>query len=306
MKSRDLVPTAGAGARSLVAAATERLQSAGSPSPRLDAELLVAYAFGRDRTWVHAHPDAFLDEPDARRLDEWLERRASGEPIAYIRGFKEWLSLRIATDSRALIPRPETELLAEAAIEEIAGRLVRDDAPISVWEVATGSGAVALALALRFRAALVLGRIRLAASDISAEALELASENLAANGVAGLVTLGCGDLLEPAVLPAPLLPDVVIANLPYVSSAEVEAGSGSLRFEPRAATDGGADGMELIRRLLEQLPTRLAAGGVALLEVGEGHADVIRELLPGVAMPAEMATLADLADVQRVVRIDRL
>jgi release factor glutamine methyltransferase len=306
MRPRDLAPTAGAGARSLVATATERLRSAGSPSPRLDAELLVAHAFGRDRTWVHAHPDASLDEPEARRLDEWLERRSAGEPIAYIRGFKEWFSLRIKTDARALIPRPETELLAEAAIEEIAGRLVRDDAPISVWEVATGSGAVALAVALRFRAALVLGRVRLAASDISAEALELASENLAANGVAGLVTLGCGDLMEPAVLPSPLLPDVVIANLPYVTSAEVAAGSGSLRYEPPSATDGGVDGMDVIRRLLEQLPTRLAAGGVALLEVGDGQADVIRELLPNLPMPAEMATLADLADVQRVVRIDRL
>jgi release factor glutamine methyltransferase len=306
VRPRDLAPTAGASARSLVLTATERLRSAGSPSPRLDAELLVAHAFGRDRTWVHAHPEASLDEPKARRLDEWLSRRSTGEPIAYIRGFKEWFSLRIATDSRALIPRPETELLAEAAIEEIAGRLVRDDAPMSVWEVATGSGALALAVALRFRAALVLGRIRLAASDISAEALELASENLAANGVAGLVTLGCGDLLEPAVLPAPLLPDVVIANLPYVTSAEVDEGAGSLRFEPRAATDGGADGMDVIRRLLEQLPTRLAPGGVALLEVGDGQAEVIRQLLPDLPMPAEMATLADLADIQRVVRIDRL
>jgi release factor glutamine methyltransferase len=306
VRPRDLAPTAGASARSLVLTATERLRSAGSPSPRLDAELLVAHAFGRDRTWVHAHPDASLDEVEARRLEEWLSRRATGEPIAYIRGFKEWFSLRVATDSRALIPRPETELLAEAAIEEIAGRLVRDDAPMSVWEVATGSGALALAVALRFRAALVLGRIRLAASDISAEALELASENLAANGVAGLVTLGCGDLLEPAVLPAPLLPDVVIANLPYVTSAEVDEGAGSLRFEPRAATDGGADGMDVIRRLLEQLPARLAPGGAALLEVGDGQAEVIRELLPELPMPAEMATLADLADIQRVVRIDRL
>jgi release factor glutamine methyltransferase len=306
MRPRQLTPTAGTSARSLVLSATERLRSAGSPSPRLDAELLVAHAFGRDRTWVHAHPDASLDQSEARGLDEWLARRTTGEPIAYIRGFKEWFSLRVATDSRALIPRPETELLAEAAIEEIAGRLVRDDAPISVWEVATGSGAVALAVALRFRAALVLGRIRLAASDVSAEALELAAENLAATGVAGLVTLGCGDLLEPAVLPAPLLPDVVIANLPYVPSAEVDAGAGSLRFEPRAATDGGEDGMDVIRRLLEQLPARLAPAGVALLEVGDGQAEIIRELLPSLPMAAEMATLADLSDVQRVVRIDRL
>lgn len=291
--------------RLLVRSATERLRAAVSPTPRLDAELLVAHAFDRDRTWLHAHPDESLDEPEARRLDEWLERRAAGEPIAYIRGYKEWLSLRIATDARALIPRPETELLAEAAIEEIAGRLVRDDAAISAWEVATGSGAVTVALALRFRTALALGRVRLAASDVSAEALELAAENLAGHGVDGLVTLGCGDLLEPAVLPAPLLPDVVIANLPYVRSDEVEAGAGSLRFEPRVASDGGPDGTDVIRRLLTELPSRLAEGGVALLEVGEGQADVIRELLPRLPMPAEMATLSDLAGIERVIRIDR-
>jgi release factor glutamine methyltransferase len=295
----------GSGVEPLIAAAIQRLRAAASPSPRLDAELLVAHAFGRDRSWVLAHRDAALDARQAARLDDWLTRRAAGEPIAYIRGFKEWLSLRIATDPRALIPRPETELLAEAAIEEIGDRLVRDDAPISAWEVATGSGAVALALALRFRAALMLGRVRLAASDVSQEALELAAENLAANGVDGLVTLGCGDLLEPAVLPSPLLPDVVVANLPYVASDEVASGAGSLRFEPHAALDGGPDGMDVIRRLLEQLPARLAPGGIVLLEVGAGQADTIRELLPGLAMDAEMATLRDLAGVDRVVRIDR-
>jgi release factor glutamine methyltransferase len=293
------------GVRSLVADATQRLRSAGSPTPRLDAELLVGHAFGRDRAWLHAHPEASLEPDECARLDAWVQRRAAGEPIAYIRGFKEWLSLRIATDARALIPRPETELLAEAAIEEIAGRLVRDDAPISAWEVAAGSGAVALALALRFRAALALGRVRLAASDISAEALELAAENLAANGVDGLVTLGCGDLLEPAVLPVPLQPDVVIANLPYVPSDEVAAGTGSLGYEPRTATDGGRDGLDVIRRLIDQLPGRLAPGGTVLLEVGDGQAEAIRELLPRLPMPVEMATLPDLAGVQRVVRIDR-
>lgn len=296
---------AGRGAGPLIAAATARLRTAGSPTSRLDAELLVGHAFGRDRSWVLAHPEASLDAAQAARLDDWVARRVAGEPIAYIRGFKEWHSLRIATDPRALIPRPETELLAEAAIEEIADRLVRDDAPISVWEVATGSGAVALALALRFRAALTLGRVRLAASDLSPEALELAAENLAANRVDALVTLGCGDLLEPAVLPAPLLPDVVIANLPYVKSDAVAAGAGSLRFEPHSALDGGPDGMGVIRRLVDQLPAGLGSGGVALLEVGAGQADTIRELLPELPMDAEMATLRDLAGIDRVVRIDR-
>ena len=295
----------GTDAAGLLLGATERLRAAGSPSPRLDAELLVAHAFGRDRAWLLAHPEARLDAPTATELEGWLERRADGEPIAYIRGFKEWLSMRVLTDRRALIPRPETELLAEAAIEEIAARLVRDAAPIAAWEVATGSGAVTLALAVRFRASLALGRLRLAASDVSAEALELASENLAAHGVGGLVTLGCGDLLDPPVLPAPLQPDVVIANLPYLTSDEAAAGVGSLRHEPRGALDGGADGLDVVRRLLAQMPDRLAPGGVALLEVGAEQAETVRILVADLPMEATVGTLPDLAGIERVVRIDR-
>jgi release factor glutamine methyltransferase len=295
----------GTDARGLAAAATKRLRAAGSPSPRLDAELLVAHAFARDRAWLLAHPEAVLDAPAAGELAAWIERRASGEPIAYIRGYKEWLSLRVATDRRALIPRPETELLAEAAIEEIASRLVRDDRPIAVWEVATGSGAVTLALALRFRTALTLGRVRLAASDVWAEALELASENLAAHGVGGLVTLGCGDLLDPPVLPPPLQPDVVVANLPYLTTGEASTGEGSLRYEPRAALDGGASGMDVIRRLLAQLPRALAPGGAALLEIGAGQADAVRHGVATLPWTADVGALRDLAGNERVVRIDR-
>ena len=295
---------AGADARALVAAASERLRDAGSPSPRLDAELLVAHAFGRDRAWLLAHPEERPDAAATASLAGWLERRADGEPIAYIRGYKEWLSLRVATDRRALIPRPETELLAEAAIDEIASRLVRDDAPIAAWEVATGSGAVTLALALRFRTAATLGRVRLAASDVSPEALELASENLAAHGVAGLVSLGCGDLLEPPVLPDPLRPDVVVANLPYLTSDEAASGEGSLRHEPRSALDGGPDGLDLVRRLVAQLPGRVARGATALLEIGSGQADAVRDLVTALPVEASAGTLRDLAGIERVVRID--
>lgn len=288
-----------------IAAITAVLRGAGIPSPRLDAELLVGHAFGRDRAWLHAHPDAELDSADAQRLAGWIERRASGEPVAYIRGFKEWLSLRIATDPRALIPRPETELLAEAAISEISARLVRDDAPLQVWEVATGSGAVAVAVGLRFRAALALGRLRLAASDVSAEALELASENLAAYGIGRVVTLACGDLLEPAVAPDGEV-DLVIANLPYLTTAEVDAAGGSVEWEPRAALDGGADGLGLLSRLIAQLPRRLRSDGVALLEIGAGQADAVRAAVRQADPRTAVTTLRDLAAIERVVRVARV
>lgn len=274
-----------------------RLREAGSPSPRLDAEVLLAHVLGRDRSWLFAHPEASIEA-----VDDWadaLARRAAGEPIAYIRGFKEWRSLRIRTDARALIPRPETELLAAAAIHEIAGRLTRDDAPVVAWEVATGSGAVAVALALRFRSALALGRLRLVASDASPDAVELAAENLASHAVEPLVDLACGDLLDAAGGALPL-PDVVVANLPYVPRAEVDAATGSLAHEPRLALDGGPDGLDLLRRLAASLPGRLAPGATVLLEIGAGQGAALRDLLPA---DASVDGLADLAGIERIVRV---
>lgn len=291
-------PTAG----DLVARTTVTLREAGTPSARLDAELLVGHAFGRDRSWLHAHPEAELGVTDAEALAGWVARRGGGEPIAYIRGFKEWLSLRIATDRRALIPRPETELLADAAISEIAARLVRDDAPVQAWEVATGSGAVALAVALRFRSALNLGRLRLAASDLSAEALELASENLTTHGVGGLVTMACGDLLDPAAIPGGRA-DLLIANLPYLTSEEVDTGLGSLAWEPRVSLDGGPDGLDILRRFIGEMPEHLAEGGVALLEIGRGQVAAVRDQLASIPMRVAVTTLPDLAGIERVIRV---
>jgi release factor glutamine methyltransferase len=142
--------------------------------------------------------------------------------------------------------------------------------------------------------------------------LELAAENLAAHGAGGLVSLACGDLLAFAddqqstrrgVLPPP---DVLTANLPYVPAGEVERRAGSLRYEPRSALDGGADGLDLLRRLLSQLPARLARGGVALLEVGAGQVEAVRSLIAGLELRCAVSALPDLAGIERVVRIARL
>lgn len=282
-----------------------RLRASGSPTPQLDAEVLVSHAFGRDRAWLHAHPEAVLAAESARDLASWVDRRAEGEPIAYIRGFKDWFSLRVATDARALIPRPETELLAESAIAEIAARLVRDGSRIVAWDVGTGSGALMLALALRFKTAAALQRVRLIASDASADALELAAENLRAHGVAGAVALACSSLLEAADQSLPM-PDVLVANLPYVPSDEVASRAGSLRYEPVSALDGGPDGLDVVHELLGQLPARLAAGGVALLEIGAGQAEAVRALAEELPMRCAISSFPDLAGIERVVRIARL
>ncbi len=276
--------------------ATLRLRDAGSPSPRLDAELLVAHLAGRDRSWLLAHPEEAVMDPVG--LSSAVDRRAAGEPIAYIRGFKEWRSLRIRTDRRALIPRPETELLLDAAITDISARMASGDAPIVAWELGTGSGALAVAIALRFREALALGRLRLVASDLSAEALELAAENLQAQGVESLVDVACADLLGPAGVTLPR-PDVVVANLPYVPSAAIHGAAGSLAFEPRTALDGGTDGLDVIRRLLDDLPRRVAPAATVLLEIGHGQADALRRL----AGAAPVLVDRDLAGIERVARL---
>jgi release factor glutamine methyltransferase len=280
-----------------VTEAAARLRDAGSPTPRLDAELLVAFVAGRDRAWLLAHPEAEL--ADGRTLDSLVERRAAGEPIAYLRGFKEWRSLRVRTDERALIPRPETELLVDAAIADLADRLTRDDATVVAWDLGTGSGAIAVALALRFRTAIALGRVRLVASDRSPDAVELAAENLAAHGVAGLVDLACADLLEAAGVSLPR-PDLLVANLPYVPSDAVAAAGGSLAFEPTGALDGGADGLDVLRRLLADLPARMAPRAAILLEIGAGQAAAVTGLAPA---GASVSVSTDLAGIERIVRI---
>ena len=182
---------------------------------------------------------------------------------------------------------------------EIAERLARDAERIVAWDVATGSGAVAVALAIRFRSALALERLTLVASDVSPEALDLAAENLELHGAEGLATLARADLLGPAGGSMPL-PDVVIANLPYVASAEVDAREGSLGYEPRIALDGGPDGLTLLRRLLDALPTRAAPGATVFLEIGIGQGDAIRALAPA---GWSVSVVPDLAGLDRVMRL---
>ena len=285
----------------LLTDAAAALRAAGSPTARLDAEVLMAHVVGRDRAWVVAHPEAELGAGDAAAFRDAIERRATGEPVAYIRGYKEWLSLRILTDARALVPRPETEVLAEAAMDEVGCRLSEAGGvtPVVAWDVGTGTGAVALAIGLRFRVELADGALRLLASDVSRDALDLAAENLRAHHVDPWVTLVEADLLTPAGEALPR-PHVVVANLPYLPTPDVDSAGGSLPHEPRVALDGGPDGLVLLRRLFDELPLRAAAGACLLLEVALGQADAVEALAPRRAV---VRRLADLGGVDRVVVI---
>ena len=289
----------------VVRTVTERLRAAGSPSPRLDAEVLAAHALGTERAWVVAHPEAALPDAPAAALEAAVARRATGEPVAYIRGYKEWRSLRIAVDPRVLIPRPDTELLAEAAIEMLTRRVSERSLAASdhvvAWDVGTGSGALAVAMGLPLRDALRDGRLRLVASDRSRDALDVAATNLAAHGLTCSVELVEADLIGAA---GAAEIDVVVANLPYIPTDEVDRLPVAASFEPTVALDGGVDGLDPIRALVSRLPTALASTGVALLEVGAGQAPAVVEIARGAGLAAE-TPLRDLAGVERVVALHR-
>jgi release factor glutamine methyltransferase len=301
-----------------IADATTRLRAAASETARLDAELLLGWAVGADRTAIVAHRDAPVGTDALRRFEEAVERRAAGEPVAYIRGIKEFHGLAFVVDSRGLIPRPETEALVDAAVVEVMARLARrageagsGDAaggdPVRVADIGTGSGAIAVAVAVELRKRRVtMGRhVVIAATDVSPDALDLARENAAGHAAADGMRFIEADLFPP-VLPDNGAPfDLILANLPYVRTDAIAGLPIAASFEPRIALDGGADGLDVIRALLERLPDTLADGGVALLEIGADQGasapDAVAALLPGWRTTVD----ADLAGLPRVLRVAR-
>jgi len=302
----------------LLSGASARLREAGSETPRLDAEVLLADILRTDRTRLIAHPETPIGDGAGERFEAAIDRRARGEPVAYVRGIKEFFGLAFATDDRALIPRPETERLVEAGREEVMDRLAaaarrrgldpKAVAPlIRLADVGTGSGAVAVALAVELRRhGVIVGTdVTILATDDSADALELARENAAGHAAAEGMRFVEADLLPP-VLPddgAPL--DILLANLPYVRTGAIDGLPVAASFEPRSALDGGSDGLDVIRRLLALMPDVLAADGVALLEIGadQGSAaqDAVAAELPGWRASVE----TDLAGLPRILRVCR-
>ncbi|HEX8939965.1 MAG TPA: peptide chain release factor N(5)-glutamine methyltransferase [Candidatus Limnocylindrales bacterium] len=281
-----------------------RLRASGSETARLDAELLLAHALGGvDRTAVIAHPDAPLGPEAAARFADALARRERGEPVAYIRGLKEFYGLAFAVDPRGLIPRPETELLVELAEAEVRRRLTAAPRPagvhpLRVIDAGTGSGTIAVSLAVLLRRRGMLGAVTVLATDRSPDALQLARENAVGHGVADALRFAEADLW-----PAGEVADLVLANLPYVPSAEVDHLPVAASFEPRAALDGGPDGLIEIRRLLERLPDALAAGGTAFLEIGADQAEAVAALVADLPGAWQSEWFADLAGRPRLVRV---
>jgi len=299
-------PTENAG--DLLREGVERLRASGSESARLDSELLLADAIGVGRTVIVAHVGASVGPDAVARYRASLDRRAAGEPVAYIRGIKEFYGLAFAVDRRALIPRPETERLVELAEAEVRRRLAsrQGEAPrIRVVDVGTGSGAVVVALAVTLRRLDALAAVELLATDVSDDALALARENAVGHAVAEAIEFERSDLLA-AGAPGDRRPfDVVLANLPYVGQDAVPGLPIAASFEPVAALDGGEDGLEVIERLLGELPEQLGANGLALVEIGADQGDLIVERCGRVLAGWRCRVEMDLAGLPRVARIER-
>ena len=270
--------------REALAAATDALAAAGVEAPRLDADVLLAAATRWDRARLAAEPEETVDAGAARRFGEMVRRRVRREPVAYILGRKGFRRLELAVDGRALIPRPETELLVEIALEL---------EPRTALDVGTGSGAVALAVADELPECEVTG------TDTSTTALDLARENSERLGIEGRVRFERGTVPEGRHF------DLVLANLPYVGEDEWHRLAPEITgYEPREALVAGADGVEAIAATVPAALTALNPGASLALEVGAGQAGPVAELLVDLGF-SQVEGRQDLAGIARVVLASR-
>lgn len=250
---------------------TAFLAKNGVESARLDAEVLLADVLELDRIQLYVQYDRPLIHDELERYRDALKRRARRMPVAYVTGRKEFMSLDFAVDRRVLIPRPDTEVLVEAVCSRLAARGIDD--PIVV-DIGTGSGAIACAISREVPGARVL------ATDISNDALQVAASNVESLGLTGRVLLAQGDLFEPTISTLFEHMDVLVSNPPYVPSGDLPSLAPDIsRYEPSLALDGGPDGLDFYRRIVDGLSCRLTGRGFVALEVGDGQAASVSEML---------------------------
>lgn len=264
------------------------------PEPGIEAEILVREALGLDRAQYFAELPVPVSERRTEGLEALLARRLAGEPLAYITGRREFFGLNFAVTADVLVPRQETELLVELALKFLS----RPDrfghaASAVVADVGTGSGAIAVSLAVNRSDAMVY------ATDVSGAALSVAESNAGAHGVGNRVTFLRTDML--AAVPEKL--DLIVANLPYVPSLLLDELSDDVRREPRIALDGGPDGLDPYRRLLVQARGRLRSNGVLLVELMPEQMDRARGLASKAFPAAYIGIARDLSGDPRVLTV---
>ncbi|MBN2075112.1 MAG: peptide chain release factor N(5)-glutamine methyltransferase [Dehalococcoidales bacterium] len=267
--------------------AEHTLSAADIDDALLESEVLLMHTLKIDRITLYIDIDNELTTQQSEDFFTLIQRRLNGEPSAYITGNREFYGLDFFVNSGVLIPRPETELLVEKAIDT-----AKEQSYKTIVDAGTGSGVVAICLALNLPDAVIY------ATDISASALEVASRNCRKHNVEDRITLLRGNLLEP--LPEPI--DMIVGNLPYVTDADMQQVN-TAGHEPEVALNGGTDGLEYIIAIVGQSVSKLLRGGSILLEVGQGQSQAASRQLKGIYPYGEVKIFHDLAGIERVVSL---
>ena len=266
-----LAPDATVG--SALNSATQRLKEAENDTAFLDAQVILAHVLGVERPWLFAHGEIALEPRQADDFTEMIARRVDHEPVAYLVGHKEFYGLDLVVDKRVLIPRPETEMLVDEVLSEIEARCANGAERVRVADVGTGSGAIALAIAVNDAHAAI------EAVDVSRKALAVARSNVQRHDSRNQVTLRHGNLLEPVSEPV----DILVANLPYISRSEYATLEPTVRaYEPRLALESGDEGLDAIAQLLRQANSHLAENATIYLEIGREQALAVFRLAQNV------------------------
>lgn len=275
--------------------ATDLFKAADHDSARLEAEVLLAHLLNISRVKLFIELNSHLSGEQTEAFQDLVNRHLAHEPVAYIVGHREFFGLEFTVDRRVLIPRPETELLVERVLDLVHGVWqLPSKFPLRIADIGTGSGAIAISLATS------LPQANVYAIDSSASSLEVAAINCRAHGVEDRVRILRGDLLSP--LPEPVA--IVVANLPYVPSAELPRLQPEVAyFEPAGALDGGEDGLDFYRRMLRQLPGKILPGGYLLFEIGADQGSAMLNLVASTLPNASAVLEKDYAGLDRLVVI---
>ena len=279
--------------RTVIQDTHQKLEAAGIPDARLEAEVLVMNVMRMARQSIFAEQEAEVSTQQQASHDVMLERRFGREPLAYILGQREFYGISVMVTPAVLIPRPETEGLVEQAL--FMALMGMESTELIIADVGTGSGAIAINLAIHLPAAKIF------AVDIADEVLDVASFNIRAHGVSDRVSLALGDLLEP--VPGPV--DLIVANLPYIPTDRLATLQPEVQQEPALALDGGPDGLDLVRRLLTQAEDKLNESGIILLELDPEQVPIVQELALKHFPEGATSVEQDLARMDRILAIYR-
>lgn len=267
---------------------TEYFKKRNIPTANLDAGLLLGHVLGKERMQLYLDFDKVVPEEHLSQYRELVKKRAEYAPVAYLTNQREFMALKFYVNEDALIPRPETERLVETILEMQSGDCI-------ILEVGTGSGAIAVSLAKN------RPNWQIFATDISEEALQVAEENAHRHEVSDQITFLHGDLFEPLAGRTEKF-DWIVSNPPYIPAARIPTLTPDIKdYEPRIAIDGGADGLDIIRRLIADAPSFLTTAGKLAFEMDDTHSETVRKLIDEKTEYADYEVIKDYADIDRVV-----